>query len=286
MKYFALLYLAIVSISCTEVVNDNKDLDEPTKIIYPLNKDEIRKGKESLAIVGATLIDGNGGSPIPNSLVIIKENIIEFVGTSSDRSVPEGMEVFDASGLTLLPGLIDAHYHNGYNTKMPVEYLKRGITSVRDPGAWMDFYDSVRNTKKDIPRLFLTGPHIDTYPPAYPGNSFLIKDALEGELVVHQFAKQGATAIKVYFGLSIGMIRSICEAAHANGIPVTGHLEIANAMDAIKVGMDGVEHITSFGTVLLPMREAEKYKQMIESDNEARERGRYEAWNSLDLDKK
>ena len=285
MKYLALLYTAIIVTSCTEAVNDNKGLNEPRKVIYPLNRDEIRKGSESLAIVGATLIDGNGGAPVQNSLVIIKENIIDFVGALSDKPIPEETEVFDAKGLVLLPGLIDAHYHNGYNTKMPVEYLKRGITSVRDPGAWMDFYDSVRNTKKDIPRLFLTGPHIDTYPPAHPDNSFLIKDALEGELVVNQFAKQGATAIKVYYGLSIGMIKSICEAAYANGIPVTGHLETTNAMDTIKAGMDGIEHITSFGTVLLPMRETEKYKQLIESDNDARERGRYEVWNSLDLDR-
>lgn len=255
------------------------------KVIYATNKDEIKEGNRSVAIVGATLIDGNGGEPVPNSMVIVNGNVIDFVGTQGQKDIPSGMEVLDAKGMTLLPGLIDAHYHNGYDTIMAVEYLKRGVTSVRDPGAWMDYYDPVRNTKKHIPRLFLTGPHIDTYPPAHPDNSYLIKDAVEGELAVNRFADIGATAVKVYYGLSIGMIKSICDAAHARGIPVTGHLETTNAAEAILAGMDGIEHVTSFGTMLLPARETEKYKQLIESDNAARERGRYEVWNSLNLEK-
>lgn len=155
---------------------------------------------------------------------------------------------------------------------------------MRDPGAWIDYYDSVRMSGKAVPRLFLTGPHIDMYPPAYPENSYLVKDAEEGRLAVEKFALQGATAIKVYFRLPISIIREVCTAAHAHGIPVTGHLETANAMDAINAGLDGIEHITSFGTCLLPMREVEKYKQMVTADNEARNRGRYEAWQSISLE--
>jgi hypothetical protein len=40
-----------------------------------------------------------------------------------------------------------------------------------------------------------------------------------------------------------------------------GHLEIVDARDAIRAGIDGIEHATSFGTALLPLREAEKYRQ-------------------------
>lgn len=287
---FKLLVLFSLTIfaSCSDRVEKSEQSDvsdQNDKVIYATNKDEIKEGTESIAIVGATLIDGNGGAPVPNSLVIVNGNTIEFVGIQGQKDLPKDMKVLDAKGMTLMPGMIDAHYHNGYDTLMAVEFLKRGVTSVRDPGAWMNYYDPVRNTKKDIPRLFLTGPHIDTYPPAHPDNSYLIKDAIEGEIAVNQFADNGATAIKVYYGLSIGMIKSICDAAHARGIPVTGHLETTNAADAILAGMDGIEHVTSLGTVLLPMRKTEKYKQLIESDNEARERGRYEVWNSLNLEK-
>jgi imidazolonepropionase-like amidohydrolase len=99
-----------------------------------------------------------------------------------------------------------------------------------------------------------------------------------------KFVGQGASVIKVYYGLSIGTIREICATAHQFGVPVTAHLEITNARDAIEAGLDGIEHITSFGTCLLPMREMEKYKQKVMADHKARRSGRYETWNALDLD--
>lgn len=132
--------------------------------------------------------------------------------------------------------------------------------------------------------LVLTGPHLDQYPPAYPRNSMLVRDAKEAEVAVNQFVDEGATAIKVYFRLPLGTIERICETAHARGVPVTAHLEITKAKDAINVGLDGIEHITSLGSSLIDPREAEKYRQLILSDNDARDYGRYEVWNSIDLD--
>ena len=281
-EFTTLLIVALMALSSCHVGGRSKEIS--ARILKELNQKEIRQGEHVVALVGATLIDGHGGEPVKNATVIVRNSIIEYAGREEEGAIPDGAEVIDVKGLTLLPGLIDAHYHNGFNTTMPSLFLKRGITAVRDPGAWMDFYDSARLSGRPIPRLFLTGPHIDMYPPAYPDNSYLVKDPEEGRLAVELFASQGATAVKVYFRLSIGIIREICETAHAHGIPVTGHLETANARDAINAGLDGIEHITSFGTCLLPPREVEAYKQLVTADNHARERGRYEAWASLTLD--
>jgi imidazolonepropionase-like amidohydrolase len=62
-----------------------------------------------------------------------------------------------------------------------------------------------------------------------------------------------------------------------------GHLEILDARDAIRAGIDGIEHATSFGTALLPLREAEKYRQGTLADNNFRREGRYKVWNSINL---
>ncbi|MEX2233214.1 MAG: amidohydrolase family protein [Cyclobacteriaceae bacterium] len=279
-KYLLIFCLAVL-LSCQD---GPKSTETRSKIIHELNEREIRAGDKIIALVGATLIDGRGGAPVENASVVIKNNIIEYVGRSGDDEIPSEAEVIDVKGLTILPGLIDAHYHNGYSQVMPPLFLSRGITSVRDPGAWMDFYDSTRMSGKPIPRLFLTGPHIDMYPPAYPDNSYLVKDPEEGRLAVELFASQGATAVKVYFRLPITIIREICKTAHEHGIPVTAHLEITNARDAINAGLDGIEHITSFATCLLPAREVEKYKQLVINDNSARWRGRYDAWNLIDME--
>ena len=54
-----------------------------------------------------------------------------------------------------------------------------------------------------IPRLFLCGPHLDSPPPAYPADSFIVHDAEETRLAVNRFADDGASAIKVYFRLPL-----------------------------------------------------------------------------------
>jgi imidazolonepropionase-like amidohydrolase len=110
-----------------------------------------------------------------------------------------------------------------------------------------------------------------------------VRDAEEARLAVKRFAEQGASAFKVYFRLPVGLIRVVCEEAHRRGLPVTSHLEIVDAADAIRAGVDGVEHVTSFGTALaLNAREAEKYRQSVLADNAARREGRYEVWNKID----
>jgi len=63
-----------------------------------------------------------------------------------------------------------------------------------------------------------------------------------------------------------------------------GHLEIVDARDAIRAGIDGIEHATSFGTALLPLRDAEKYRQAMLADNNARREGRYQVWNTINFD--
>ena len=62
-------------------------------------------------IVGATLIDGSGKRPVPDSVVVVRGEKIESVGRQGDVKIPEGAEVIDASGKWLLPGLIDLHVH-------------------------------------------------------------------------------------------------------------------------------------------------------------------------------
>lgn len=239
-----------------------------------------------IAITGATLIDGTGKSAVPNSIVVIKGNRIVATGTAESVEVPAGAERINADGLSLLPGLIDAHFHIGSkpNVLLPSLFLSHGVTSARDPGAWITRqYDGARRSGQALPRLFLTGPHLDMAPPAYPLNSYIVRDAHEARTAVDQFVARGASAIKVYYRLSAGLIKAVTDRAHEHGIPVTAHLETVNAIDAVNAGLDGIEHISSIGTSLLPPHEAERYKQAVLADNDFRRKGHYAMWSELDL---
>ncbi|MGD1891277.1 MAG: amidohydrolase family protein [Cyclobacteriaceae bacterium] len=252
---------------------------QSTNPIQAINQTTIPSGDKTIAIVGATLIDGRGGKPLENTTVVVQGNKITEIGTN--LNTPNDAEIFDAQGLTLLPGLIDAHFHL-VSDSMPAQLLQRGITSLRDPGAWIETYEPAQQMDLPLPRLYLTGPHLDGFPPAYPKNSYIVQDAAEAHRIVERLHEQGASAIKVYFRLSLEHIRQVCETASDLGIPVTAHLEITDARDAINAGLDGVEHITSFGTTLLPLREAERFRQAMLRKNNFRRPGRFMVWSTLD----
>src|SRR5258705_4469617 len=113
------------------------------------------------------------------------------------------------------------------------------------------------------------------YPPAYPDDAVVVRDSTEGIEEVERLVAQGATAVKIYFRIPAGMIRQICNKVHEYGLPVTAHLEIVEAIQAIEAGLDGIEHVTSFGQSLISQRAAEQYRQSVLRDNDARKQGRY-----------
>ena len=255
-----------------------------TAQIREINQKEITFKKAVIAITGATIVDGTGGAPIENGCVIVTDGIISAVGRKADIEIPGNAQVIDAQGLTLLPGFIDSHFHLDGVHGLPARFLQNGVTSLRDPGAWIEAYDAERKSGQPVPRLFLAGPHIDMFPPAYPRDAYVVRDAEEAVREVNHLADQGASVIKVYFRLPPAIIREVCKAAHARGVPVTGHLETTEGKEAIEAGLDGVEHITSFGLSLVPQREGEKYRQMVLADNNARKQGRYDVWKSINPD--
>lgn len=236
------------------------------------------------AIVGVHLIDGTGGPVLPDATVLVRGERILAAGPRASVVVPKESEVLDGKGLTVLPGLLDAHFHLDGDTALPALYLAHGVTSVRDPGAWIEAYDAARASGGPLPRLFLTGPHLDSPPPAYPADSLIVRDPEEARLAVTRLIAMGATAIKVYFRVPLGLIGVVTQTAHQRGVPVTAHLELVDAADAIRAGVDGIEHVTSFGVGLLTLREAEFYRQSVIADNQARRDGRYRVWSTIDLE--
>ena len=66
---------------------------------------------DSLALVGGRLIDGFGGPPLENSIILISGDRISAVGRQGALAVPPAARVIDARGMSVLPGLWEAHGH-------------------------------------------------------------------------------------------------------------------------------------------------------------------------------
>ena len=110
--------------------------------------------QETIAVVGATIVDGNGGDPIENGVILIEGERIAAVGPSSSVRAPAGARIVDASGKFVTPGFIDTNVHLSlYGGHTPERYetlvryhdrqneivlenaqlhLKYGVTTVRD----------------------------------------------------------------------------------------------------------------------------------------------------------
>jgi imidazolonepropionase-like amidohydrolase len=239
----------------------------------------------ALAIVGGTLIDGRGGAPVADSVVIVRGDRIAAAGPRASTPVPEGAEVLSAAGLSVLPGLIDAHFHLERDYDLARLVLTHGVTSVRDPGQWIEVFEPIRTSTQPYPRCFVTGGHLDQAPPAHPQDACVVESDDDVRKAVDRFVDGGASAIKVYYRLSLDRIRIACETAKARGVPVTAHLELVDADQAIRAGLSGVEHVTSFGTALADPADADRYRATVSGDNEARRKGRYELWSAFDFER-
>ena len=111
------------------------------------------------ALVGGTLIDGTGSSPVADTTVVVNdEGRIETVGHREAVPIPPGAEIIEITGMTLLPGLIDCHDHLssygydlagrwGLNEPQSTRHIRTatvleqtlltGYTTIRDAG-WLD----------------------------------------------------------------------------------------------------------------------------------------------------
>lgn len=77
----------------------------------------------AVAIVGATVIDGNGGSPIRDATLVVVGKRISAVGPRASVTVPPGAQVIDGNGKFITPGFIDGNVHlSHYGAASPERY--------------------------------------------------------------------------------------------------------------------------------------------------------------------
>lgn len=223
------------------------------------------------ALVGGTLIDGFGGTPIRNSVILLRGERITAVGTVGTLDVPAGSQIISTEGMSVLPGLWDMHVHlmiNGHSDYthwdktyparfegeiMPAsahQLLRAGVTSARDLGAPLEASINVRERIKrgEIPgpRLFVSGPFIQKAP--YPGTELFrwgVNGVDDARAKVKTLASAGVDVIKLIDQdqMTPGEVQAVIEEAHANRLPVVGHSHRPEEIRlGMKYGVDNFEH--------------------------------------------
>ena len=231
----------------------------------------------SLAVTGGRILDGYGGPPIENGVILIAGDRITAVGPASAVAVPSGARVIDANGMTVMPGLIDMHVHlqilghgdykrwnDLYGTRnadlvMPIaakQLLSAGVTSARDLGAPLEDIIAVKKKieRNEIPgpRLFVSGPFIQRAPYEEYERPFRwgVNGADDARAKVQRLITAGVDVIKLIDQdqMTDDEIRAVVQTARAAGKPVVAH---AHRMEEIRrglrFGVDNFEH-TGLGT--------------------------------------
>jgi imidazolonepropionase-like amidohydrolase len=278
---FTLLFFLIVGLGYAQSQAVNA---QQSRTLIEVNPPAAQDSDKVLAITGCRLIDGLGGTPVEDAVVVIKGNRIVDAGPANQVDIPAGAETLDAEGKTVMPGLIDAHFHNLMNNDRINQYLRNGVTTMRDPGQPMRFHQSLHFSGQPVPRIFLTDSHLDGYPPVWTQQANVVRSADHARESVYEYVKNGATGIKIYFNLPLEYYETVTDAAAQSGVPVMAHLELVNADDAIRAGVEGMEHVTSFGTALAEIDEAKKFKDALREDYGARRTERFRLWSTIDME--
>ncbi len=233
------------------------------------------------AIVGATVVDLDGGEPIRNAVVIIQGEEITAVGNAATVEVPASAEVIDAKGTWLIPGLMNMHVHLGLilpgklaaelaneseaelALRMAAsarEVLLAGITTIRLPGDQrhvdLALKKAIAKGQAVGPRIFsagealaITGGHGSEKGRTYYDGPYELMKAARKEI------SAGATWVKIMISGGIATdgggiaealmtpeeIAAVIDAAHRFGAKVAAH---SGSSAATSVAVDaGIDSI-------------------------------------------
>lgn len=187
-----------------------------------------------MALAGATLIDGRGGPPVPDAVVVMRGGRVACAGPRTACATGDDVHVVDARGRWIIPGLVDAHVHfsqtgwvdgrpdaldlraqhpypqvsarlRAHPERFYRSYLCSGVTSVFDVGGypWTWELESQTAEHTGAPHVRAAGPLLSTVPfwLNLPGHAQFIHmtDEETVRTAVRSHAAWGAAAIKVWY---------------------------------------------------------------------------------------
>jgi imidazolonepropionase-like amidohydrolase len=229
------------------------------------------------AITGGQVIDSVSGEALADGVVLIQGERILAVGPAREIDIPATANRIDASGRTVLPGLVDVHVHfdilghanyahwfGTYEDRMRTDImpsaaqamLRAGVTSVRDLGADIDnifwLREEIAAGRMAGPRTFIAGPFLRKTTTSFVSSDYVdtwvIDNPEDGRAKVRALVEMGVDVIKTQDeALSKAELTAIYDEAHKAGLRVASHIYSAEAVEtALEAGLgayDTIEHI-------------------------------------------
>ncbi|MGI8665469.1 MAG: amidohydrolase family protein [Jatrophihabitans sp.] len=211
-----------------------------------------------------------GGTAEPVAGVLVLDGAGRMVALRTNRDgLPADLPVFGGPEHWVVPGLVDAHVHLGFDRaarpdpygRFTVSGQHTGLVAVRDLGAPLAWATRWRTGHRPgtpgSPFVAVSGP-ILTAAGGYPSRSWgaegyaeFVSSPAQARWVVQRLAAAGVDLIKL--ALEPGdqgwpvpeprVVRAIVDAAHQAGLPVIAHaLSAELVLRAIDAGVDELAH--------------------------------------------
>lgn len=193
------------------------------------------------------LWDGRGPTVRTNVDITVADGRILSVSPHHGGAPPANAKFVDASGLTVIPGLIDMHTHRqmqgySYGDRQGRLWLSFGVTTTRSPGGpayhAIEERESVDSGARIGPRYFTTGEAIHGSRIYY---NFMrpVTEPGQLELELQRADALGYDLLKSYVRAPLQQQKIVAEWGHSRGIPTTSHYHYP----ALNFGLDGMEHL-------------------------------------------
>jgi imidazolonepropionase-like amidohydrolase len=226
-----------------------------------------------LVLNDVNLIDGTGAAARPHMRIVVRGERIAAIENAS-QAPPAGADFRDYHGMTVIPGLMDAHVHLTTGPGNEDQILKTlqwgllgGVTSVRDMGGddivLAELAKTAADSQRAAPRVYystlVAGPQWfnDPRPKASSHGGVAgevawmraITPQSDFAPVITAGKSTGATGLKIYADLAASTVASITAEAHRQGLKVWAHASVfpAKPSEVIAAKVDVVSHSVYLG---------------------------------------
>ena len=205
-----------------------------------------------LVFTNVSVVDVRDGTLTPNVTVVVRKGIVSAVAKVGFIDEGRGMQVVNASGKYLIPGLWDMHAHSAGGPAAPWDekvilplYIANGITGIRDMGGDLEI---LKKRRSRILAGELLGPEMIFAGPFLNGGkaqdfTIPVNTPVEARQAVDDLQKRGVDFIKVLSIVPRDAYFAVAEESRKKGLPFAGHVpESVSASEASEAGQRSIEH--------------------------------------------
>lgn len=232
---------------------------------------------ETILFEGARLIPGDGSPAIEDGALLVQDSTVRRVGRKGEVALPDGARRIDLTGKTIMPAIVSAHVHPGFQRGLSysaqnftretvMDDLNRalyfGISTVNSLGVekgdvLYDIRAEQAEGKLGGARLLLAGrgigaPNAGPGAAAYANIAYEITTAQQALDAVHELAGRHVDGIKIWVddrggrapSLPLNLSRTVIDEGHRLGFKVSAHIFYhKDAVELAAAGVDNFAHL-------------------------------------------